>query len=138
MKFSDEQLEKIFDKTCGECHICRKRLAYSNYGKVGRRGAWEVEHSNAQANGGTHNLNNLYAAHIRCNRSKGKCSTRSARARHGFRCAPYSQQRKKRNAWRGAGLAALCSIVAPPHLRVGAAIVLSLAGAILGYNKKSK
>lgn len=136
MKFSDEQLEAIFDKTDGDCHICRKRLAFSNYGQFGRRGAWEVEHSNARANGGTHSLNNLYAAHIRCNRSKGKCSTRSARARHGYRCAPLSQKRKEQNAWTGAGMAALCAVFVPPQVRVGVAIVLSAAGAIAGYNKK--
>ncbi len=136
MKFTDEQLEIIFDKTCGECHICRKRMCFSNYGQFGQRGAWEVEHSNARANGGTHSLNNLYAAHIRCNRSKGKCSTRSARGRHGYRCAPYSQPRKERNAWTGAGVAALCTVLVPPQLRVGAALVLSAVGAIAGYHKK--
>lgn len=136
MRFTDEQLEVVFDKTCGECHICRKRMCFSNYGRFGRRGAWEVEHSNPRANGGTHNLNNLYAAHIRCNRRKGKCSTRSARAQHGHRCAPYSQKRKEQNAWRGAGAGALLSLFVPPQIRIGSALVLGVAGAIAGYNSK--
>lgn len=138
MKFTNEQLEVIFDKTCGQCHICRKRMCFSNYGQFGRRGAWEVEHSNPRANGGTHNLNNLYAAHMRCNRSKGKCSTRSARTRYGYRGAPFSEKRKEQNAWKGAGAAALLSVLVPPHLRLGAALALTVAGGIAGYHRKPR
>jgi len=94
MAYSDEQLEKIFGRTDGKCHICAKKLTFSNYGQCEGRGKWEVEHSNARANGGTDHLNNLYAACISCNRSKGAGSTRAARAANGRTRAPYSAKRK--------------------------------------------
>lgn len=103
MRYSDEQLEDIFDRTDGYCHICGGKLCFSNYGQWGERGAWEVEHSNPQCNGGSNRLCNLYAAHISCNREKGVVSTRSARARNGFSKAPLSKKKKKqirsRNRW---------------------------------------
>jgi 5-methylcytosine-specific restriction endonuclease McrA len=79
---------EIYDRTGGYCHICGKKVYFTNYGKFGERGAWEVEHSNARANGGTDRLNNLYAACISCNRAKGVQSTQSARAPHGRTSAP--------------------------------------------------
>jgi 5-methylcytosine-specific restriction endonuclease McrA len=38
---------------------------------AGERGVWEVEHSVARAKCGSNHGNNLYAACITCNRSKG-------------------------------------------------------------------
>src|ERR1035437_3739735 len=90
MKFSDEVRSYVIDKTGGRCHICRRPLAWSNYGRHGSRGAWEVDHSIALANGGTNRLNNLYPACTSCNRSKGKGSTRRSRAQYGHRRAPMS------------------------------------------------
>jgi len=75
MAFSSEQLNQIYNRTSGYCHICHKKLAFKNYGVFGARGAWEVEHSNPQAKGGTNRLNNLYPACITCNRSKGASRT---------------------------------------------------------------
>ena len=80
MVFTDDQLDAIYDRTSGYCHICRKKLAFKNYGKLGQRGAWEVEHSRAQAKGGTDRLNNLYPACITCNRRKGTRTTRTLRS----------------------------------------------------------
>jgi len=71
MHFSDDDLNEIYDRTSGYCHICHRKLAFINYGVLGARGAWEVEHSKPQARGGTHMRTNLYAACIPCNRSKG-------------------------------------------------------------------
>src|SRR6266481_309133 len=65
-----EQLRRIYDKTNGSCHLCGKKLAFTNYGEVGARAAWEVEHSIPLANGGTHHGNNLFASCVPCNRSK--------------------------------------------------------------------
>lgn len=45
MKRDNETLQRIFEKTDCLCHICRKRLSFKNYGQVGARGAWEIEHS---------------------------------------------------------------------------------------------
>ncbi len=95
MAFTSEQLTRIFDRTSGYCHICHKKLCRSNYGKVGRRGAWEVEHSVPQCKGGSDHGNNLYAAHILCNRKKGKVTTRTARGWSGHSKAPLSTEKRR-------------------------------------------
>lgn len=92
----DERLNDIYDKTDGYCHICHKKLSFSNYGIHGARGAWEIEHSKARKNGGTNHLNNLFPAHISCNREKGTLHTRTARSYHGNSRAPYPEKKKQK------------------------------------------
>jgi hypothetical protein len=135
MRYTIERQWEIFERTSGRCHICRRRLAWSNYGALGARGAWEVEHSIPRAVGGTDHLNNLYPAHITCNRSKGAGSTRSARAVYGYTSAPLSAPRaaraRRENAGKGAlvaGGVALLIGVAPP-----VALVLAGLGALAGH-----
>lgn len=94
MAYSNERLEQIFDRTTGHCHICGGRLAFRKYGISGARGAWEVEHSRPKFERGTDHLNNLYAAHIPCNRSKRATCTRKARAIYGRTKAPLSSKRR--------------------------------------------
>ncbi|MGZ3753955.1 MAG: HNH endonuclease [Mucilaginibacter sp.] len=91
---TDERLNKIYDKTHGCCHICHKKLSFSNYALHGTKGCWEVEHSVAKAKGGSDRLNNLYPACILCNRSKGVLSTRTVRKYNGKTRAPYSKAKK--------------------------------------------
>lgn len=124
MAFEKIQLERIFDRTSGLCHICWGKLCRKNYGQFGKRGAWEVEHSVARSNGGTDHGNNLFAAHIACNRQKGCLTARTVRNWNGKTCAPMSAARREtaqsENAFLGAvfgGLAGL--VVAGP---VGAAV----------------
>jgi 5-methylcytosine-specific restriction endonuclease McrA len=71
MAYSDEELSYIYDKTNGYCNHCGKKLAFSNYGVLGARGAWEVDHSRSRRAGGTDYLRNLFPSCISCNRSKG-------------------------------------------------------------------
>src|SRR6266700_5629426 len=130
MEREEAELRAIYERTEGRCHICRKRLSLRNYGSIGKRGAWEIEHSVAQARGGTDHLNNLFAAHISCNRSKGDGSSQSARRQHGYQCAPYSSRKRKRNAFVGAGIGSLAMIFVPPQFRLAAAIVGAVSGAI--------
>ncbi len=96
MSYSTDELEEFFDRTDGRCHICGGPLAFCNYARFGARGAWEVEHSNPKANGGTNRRNNLYAAHITCNRRKRAGSTRAARVEWGLSAAPYSKAKRAR------------------------------------------
>lgn len=138
MKREEAQLRAIYSRTEGQCHICRKRLSFRNYGAYGTRGAWEIEHSVAQARGGTHHGNNLFGACISCNRSKGDCSSRTARRQHGFQCAPYSVEKRKRNAAIGAGVGSLALFLVPPQFRIAAALIGAATGAIAGYKKKPK
>lgn len=138
MQREEAALRAIYNRTEGQCHICRKRLSFCNYGLYGKRGAWEIEHSVAQARGGTHHGNNLFAACISCNRSKGDSSSRTARRQHGFQCAPYSARKRKRNAALGAGIGSLALFLVPPQFRIAAAVVGAVTGAIVGYKKKPK
>ena len=80
MAFTDEELNYIYDKTNGYCEYCGKKLAFKNYGKVGERGAWEVDHSNPKSRGGTNYLRNLFPACIECNRAKGARTGKSVRS----------------------------------------------------------
>ncbi len=135
MRYSKEKLREIYDRTTGYCHICHKKLAFKNYGSLGTRGAWEVEHSKPRAKGGSNYLKNLYPACISCNRSKGKKSNQSVRAKHGIRRAPLSKERRKKakraNAFSdglvGAGLGYIFGPVG--------ALVVGIVGAKRGYDK---
>jgi hypothetical protein len=78
MKFSDDQLTQVFEKQDGKCHLCGDKICFHMYGRRTAQG-WQVDHSKAQARGGTHHLNNLQPAHHDCNNYKGIRSTRSVR-----------------------------------------------------------
>ncbi len=60
MRFNEQQLNFIYDRTHGCCHICHRKLSFKNYGIHGSRGGWHVEHSIPKAKDGTDHLNNLY------------------------------------------------------------------------------
>ena len=125
-------LRKIYSKTDGQCHICRKKLHFFNYGKHSTKGDWHIEHSIPRAKGGTDHLNNLYPACIACNCEKGVSSTRSARNQYGNFRAPYSREKKEkiRDDNTSAGLligGAIGLIGGPVGFFVGAAI-----GGIIG------
>ncbi len=139
MPFTAEQLSRIFERTDGRCHICHGKLCFDNYGLFGRRGSWEVEHSNPRCNGGSDRLGNLYAAHIVCNRQKGSMTTRTARAWNGRTKAPLSKERKEairsENRWGWGSIGALtgAAVFGPPGLLLGA-----IAGALVGDRIKPK
>ncbi len=134
--FTDDDLEYIHDKTGGRCHLCRRTLAFSNYGRFGERGCWEVDHSNARANGGTDYLRNLLPACISCNRSKQHGTTRGARSRNGYRAAPLSREKQDNKRTRnavigfGAGAAVGSAIGGPPGALVG-----GILGGLLGHRQ---
>lgn len=123
MAFNKQRLNEIFLKTDGHCHICRKKLARKNYGKPGTRGAWEVEHSNPKAKGGTDRLQNLLSACVSCNRSKQASSTQAVRRKNGFKTAPLSRAKKKGNVIKGIlGGALIGARFGPVGVLAGAAI----------------
>ncbi len=72
-RYSDDDLVDVYDKNDGYCWHCGKKLAFSNYGNVGAKGAWEVDHSNPF---GMDDLRNWVPACIPCNRSKQDLTTR--------------------------------------------------------------
>jgi len=128
MKSDSQRLRAIYDRTSGYCHICHKKLAFTNYGNFDQRGAWEIEHSVPRALGGSDRLSNLYAACISCNRQKQHVSTRTARGWNGHTRAPFSAGRRQRlrqeNVLTGAGIGLL---LGAPFGGIGA-----LVGPILG------
>ena len=146
MPYSEQEKDTIFAKTDGWCHICRKPLKRENYAAEGKPGAWEVEHSKPRADGGTDHPNNRFPACIACNRSKGAGSTRAARAKHGFRAAPLSRAKKRRNAvgWgiaggiaggiaEGVAVRMLFAPLSPAGIIAGVGV-----GALLGYYHQPK
>ena len=133
MDRSPERLKSIYSRTSGKCHICHKQLAFCNYGSQGARGAWEIEHSKPRNKGGTDHLNNLYAAHIGCNRSKQDGSNYLARKQYGQTRAPFSvkkeavilqKKKTKRFIFTGLAVVTVGALIAGP---VGAALGLKIA-----------
>lgn len=90
MRVNDALIHAVLSRTDGDCHICHRAVGPRSYARVHSPLGWELDHSRPRSRGGSDRLNNLYAAHIRCNRSKGANSTRSARGRHGYSVAPLS------------------------------------------------
>jgi 5-methylcytosine-specific restriction endonuclease McrA len=84
MGYTDDELNSIYDKTDGYCHLCGKKLSWTNYGQRGTKAAWHVDHSIALANGGTHHMNNLYPACISCNEEKGTYHKNTIRKRKDY------------------------------------------------------
>jgi len=132
--YDETKRQAVFDKTNGHCHLCHGRLAYSNYGNHGARGAWEIDHSVPRAQGGTDHLNNLFPAHTSCNRYKQDRANAAIRREHGRTRAPLSaaamEELKAGDAWTGAISGGLLGarFFGPPGLLIGAAI-----GAISAY-----
>jgi hypothetical protein len=133
MAWTREQRRKIYDRTSGYCHLCHRKMSFTNYGSFGERGAWEVEHSIARANGGTNHGNNLFGAHISCNRAKCDGSTRAARAAYGKTRAPLCKEardgRRAEHALTGAGAGALVGLIFGGAGAVIGALLGGVAGA---------
>lgn len=129
-------LKRIYDRTSGYCHVCGKKMSLTNYARPGRKGAWEIEHSVPRAKGGTDHPNNLFGAHIICNREKSDCTTKTARSWHGRTRAPLSRERKKRarasNTVGGAVIGGLIGLVGGP----AGVLFGSLVGAGIGNSVK--
>ena len=131
-------LVRIFKRTDGYCHLTGQKLALSNYGKFGERGAWEIEHSVPRSKGGTNHLNNLFPAGISANRSKADGSTRMMRLQYGLSRAPLSRERKdakrEENQWGGLALGALIGLPLGP---VGVGI-FAVLGALIASEAEIK
>lgn len=107
--YTPQQLREIYDRTGGECHICHKKLAFTNHGDHGEKGAWDVDHSVPRKKGGTDHGNNLVPACTSCNRSKQDMTTRTARGWHGVTKRPPSREerREEKRFWKVVKVGAL-------------------------------
>lgn len=135
MSFTAEQIQEIHGRTDGLCHICRSKLRLSKYGEVGVAGAWEIDHSNPRARGGTDRMSNLLPACPSCNRSKGTKSTRAARAKHGHTAKPMSREAKNVRNGNVAGLGSLGLVIGafaggPFGALLGAAVGIALGDGV--------
>lgn len=125
-------LPAIYRRTGGRCHLCYSKLTLKHYGRIGIAGCWEIEHSIPRAKGGTDRKNNLYAACVVCNRSKGARTTSSARRKNGHTRAPYSRAKKvevrRSNVIAGAAAGAGLGLLLGP----GGWLLGAIAGAVCG------
>ena len=128
-----ERRREIYKKTNGRCHLCGWRIALRNYGVEGARGAWEVDHSVPRAEGGTDRLNNLFPAHISCNRSKQDASSRSERRENGRTRAPMSAKAEMRARLKRAAGGALAGAALGARFGGPVGLWLGLVGGIVGY-----
>jgi hypothetical protein len=127
MGYDSQTLQRIYDRTRGYCHICGKKLSFTNYARPRKKGAWEVEHSVPRAKGGTDHGNNLFAACIDCNRTKSNLTSKTARSWHGRTKAPLSREQRERarrsNTIGGAVIGGLVGLIGgPPGVVVGSVI----------------
>jgi 5-methylcytosine-specific restriction endonuclease McrA len=141
MAYDIDDLRKTYNRTNGKCHICWKKLSFNNYGKIGEKGAWEIEHSHPRSKGGSDHLNNLYASCISCNRLKGTHTTQTARSWHNHTKAPLSKTQREEvkcsNAFWGALIFGVvgAAIASPLGIIRGVSVLAGvLLGGIAGYN----
>ena len=106
MKTSPKEIRTIYERTNGYCHLCHKKVSLKNYGCRDGRGAWEIDHSRARANGGTDHGNNLLPACISCNRKKQARGSHTIRHQNGIAGVPRSKQQIKKNRRLNSGLGA--------------------------------
>jgi len=136
MSYDDATLKRIYDRTSGYCHLCGRKMSFTNYAMPGKKGAWEIEHSVPRAKGGTNHANNLFGAHIVCNRDKSDHTTKAVRKWHGRTRAPLSRQERKRvrksNTAGGAVIGGLIGLAGGP----AGVVVGSLIGAGIGSSLK--
>jgi hypothetical protein len=109
-------------------------LCINNYGRLGCRAAWEVDHSKAQANGGTHHGNNLLAACIECNRRKRDGCSNAFRKAQGLTQRPWSTGKRDRARTENAiGGGAICALIGAAGGPVGI-LAGSIIGIFIGHN----
>jgi len=90
MKYTQEDLEIIAEKTGYDCHLCHKPIKFDAYGNYAHPDGWEVDHVRPRSKNGHNGYSNLRAAHTHCNRKKGNRSNRSIRSHFGVKGSPQS------------------------------------------------
>ena len=68
--FSEEDRKYIYNRDKGHCKLCGKQLIFSNR-RRNEKGAWEMGHRRALAEGGSSHLRNIVALCWKCNLEQG-------------------------------------------------------------------
>lgn len=104
--FSKTERQRIFRASKGICHLCKKPVALEHYNNHGHPQGWHVDHSRPIAKGGTHHINNLRAAHVKCNLEKSDTPV-------GEYLAEVKEQQAKnaRHLWGQVTLAGLAGVI---------------------------
>ena len=136
MPYTKAQLDAIYRRSTGYCHLCHKKLSRKNHGAEGARGAWHVEHSKPRSKGGTDHMNNFFAACIECNGDKSSFTTRTARGWNGKTRAPLTPERRKQAKFNGGVAGAIAGGLAGVAVAgpVGA-ILGAVTGACIGSSR---
>ena len=134
MTYDKITLRKIYDRTTGYCHICKKKLSYKNYSRIGEKGAWEVEHSRPRSKGGSNHINNLYASCISCNRKKGNYTSQTARSWYDRKKAPLSKVKRKEVKYTNAIFGGIAGLIIGLYVNPFFALVGTAIGGKIGYD----
>lgn len=134
MAYDKMTRRRIYDRTSGYCHICKKKLSFRNYGKKDERGAWEVDHSQPHSKGGADHLNNLYACCVTCNRTKGTCTSQTARSWYDRKKAPLSRVRRKEVKYTNAIFGGIAGLIIGLFVSPLAALFAVAVGGRIGYD----
>jgi len=70
MAYTIDDIKWVYDRTEGHCFYCGIQLSLKNYGVVGKRGAWEIDHFIPIRSNGAHQPYNWVAACVSCNTEK--------------------------------------------------------------------
>ena len=132
-RFDEKTVAAIFERSRGRCHLCGKKVVRVNYGARDRYGAWEVDHSIPVSRGATDHLNNLYPAHVRCNRRKQARSSSSVRRGYGRTRAPMSAAADLRARLKQAAGGAVAAAIVGVRFGGPAGLLFGLIGGIVGY-----
>lgn len=95
MSYTNDQKRRALDRSGGKCHLCGTQLHLGAYGKRDSPFGWHMDHSVAKARGGhPTNENNLRAACIPCNVSKGAGTNGRVRAQAGRTRSPLTERER--------------------------------------------
>lgn len=133
-----EKLRKIYDRTDGHCHLCHKKLSFTNHDLAGAKGSWHIEHSIPKSKGGSNHLNNLFAACISCNLEKSNQPNRVIRNQYGISRAPYCKKKKLRIQEENTTTGIINGGIIGSFFGPGGMIVGGLLGGIIGKNSSDK
>ena len=139
-KYSFQRLVKIFKKTEGCCHVCKKKIDFKLYAKLHHKNGWQiVDRSRTEASGGNSAITNLWPVHAQC-----KLGQRTGKSRNARKAQEYSHsstekriQKDRREIVGGLVGGTLGLAAGPAGVVAGAALGVEIGRKILRRKKHS-